>query len=332
MRDEPEPMPGAGERGGAALDPEPEYRRRSKPVRVQRRRMAEWARAWRRGWRPALAGLALLALAGGVYELFFASSWFVLAGSDQIEILGARHAAPARLDAVFASDLGRNVFFIPLDQRRQALEAIPWVRSAAVLRLWPARLQVRITERTPVAYARIGPETDSTLAMVDADGVLLDRPQGGSYDFPVLDGLAGVNAPQPNAPALLAQRKEQMELYAGFAAAVGGGGKLSDEFSEVDLANSGDVSARVAESGAGTVLVHFGDHNFAARFGLFQSQLPTWREKYPAMTAVDLRYDGEAIVDPGLPAAPTAAAAGAKAAAKIKAAKPAARPRSGGRR
>ena len=67
---------------------------------------------------------------------------------------------------VMGGDIGRNIFFVPLDQRKLQLEQIPWVESASVMRFVPNRLRIEIHERTPVAFARIG----SHISLIDAGG------------------------------------------------------------------------------------------------------------------------------------------------------------------
>ncbi len=319
-RAEPEGAEGAGDAA---------YRRRPRPVRVRRQRAADWLRAARRHWRPLLAGAAALALGAGAEALLFHSGWFVLRGSDQIAVSGNQHTAAASVLAVFSADLGRNIFFIPLQERRQAIEALPWVRRATVLRVWPARLEVRISEREPVAFARVG----EGLRLVDEAGVLLDLPAQGHYDFPVLDGLAGAKAAEANAPRWRRQRVAQMQQYEALRAALDRHGEHhSRDLSEVDLSDPSDVGARVAVPGGGTVLIHFGDRSYGARYALFLSQIAGWLQKYPALASVDLHYEGEAIVDPGTGAAaaevapvPGSQAGAKKPAGKAKAAQRAAR-------
>jgi cell division protein FtsQ len=272
-------------------------------VRV-RKTAFDWRRRLRRGWKPLLGGGAVVAVSLGAYAMLAHSAWFTLRSSGQITIRGAQHAAAARIQQVFAADLGRNVFFIPLNARRQAIEALPWVEQAAVLRVWPATLEVQIRERTPVAYARVGEH----LSLVDAHGVLLPRPAQGSFDFPVLIGLAGVEAAQPNAPRWLADRAAQVAQWLDLAHAMDENGSHSHQVSEVDVSDAGDLRARLSLPGGGTVLVHFGDQNFAARTALFQAQIAAWRQKYPYLTSVDLHFDGQAIVDPGTAPAPAAPA------------------------
>ncbi len=291
---------------------EAEYRRRSKPVRVRRRRAADWLRLARTGWRPAAYGGLAILLAVGLDALLFHSPWFVLAGSDQIAVVGAQHTSPKQVLAVFSADLGRDVFFIPLAERQQAIEAIPWVRRAAVLRLWPARLQVQITERTPVGFARAG----AAMKLVDAAGVLLPEPAGGRYNFPVIEGLAGAGAADADAAAWVAQRRTQMQQFGAVMAGVRKDGGAAWKVSEVDVGEPDDARVRVSPTGGGaSVLVHLGNEHYAARYAIFLAQVGGWQRTYPYLAAVDLRYDGQAIVDPGSP--PAARAVG-KAAGKAR--------------
>ncbi len=71
-----------------------------------------------------------------------------------------------------ASDIDRNIFFVPLEQRKKQLEQIPWVQSASVMRLLPNRLKIVVKERTPVAFV----EVNSHIELIDANGVIMDLP------------------------------------------------------------------------------------------------------------------------------------------------------------
>ena len=311
-----------------------DYRRRRQPVRVRRSRGADWGgrarQAWQwgrtGGWKPALIAVLVLGTAWGLDALLLHGPQFVLAGSDQITVTGAVHTDPARVRQCFAADLGRDVFYIPLRERQQAIEALPWVRQATVLRVWPAAIQVRIEERVPVAFARAG----TGLVLLDASGVVLPAAGGGTaYNFPVLDAVPGVSAASPNTPARLAARQPAMKLYAAFRQAVAHGGGAAahpnaGDVSEIDLSHPDDLVATVADPGAGgaTTLVHLGDQNFATRFSVFLSQIAAWRQKYPNMTSVDLHVDGEAIVDPGAAPAPAPTPAAAAPASPHRAHRP----------
>jgi cell division protein FtsQ len=45
-----------------------------------------------------------------------------------------------------------NFFSIKVEDLRQSLEQLPWVRRAEVRRLWPSRIEVSIEEHLPVAF------------------------------------------------------------------------------------------------------------------------------------------------------------------------------------
>lgn len=119
--------------------------------------------------------------------------------------------------SVFGSDIGRNIFYIPLAQRRAELEQIPWVERATIMRILPNQLRVTVRERTPVAFVRIG----DRVKLVDAAGVILDMPPvmmaAKHYSFPV---VTGINLGDP-----LSIRGHRMQLYQKFVAALDSSGE-----------------------------------------------------------------------------------------------------------
>jgi len=96
---------------------------------------------------------------------------------------------------------------VPLDDRRSKIEEIGWVESASVHRILPNRLRVEVTERTPVAFARNGNE----IALIDAHGVLLDRPADIDMRFPILSGVSDSLARD--------ERERRMQIYEDLVAA-----------------------------------------------------------------------------------------------------------------
>ena len=80
-------------------------------------------------------------------------SWrFRLNSSDAVEISGVHNASPRQVMEVAGADIGKNIFYVPLEERQRQLEQIPWVEKASVMRLLPNRIAVTIQERTPVAW------------------------------------------------------------------------------------------------------------------------------------------------------------------------------------
>lgn len=275
----------------------PEYRRRSRPVRVRRRRWDRFTGLLSRlSLRGILRMLAVVAVILLVRYLVLGGTTFRLASSDQIGITGAEQVPREQVLDCFASDLGRNIFYISLHQRRQQIESIPWVRSASVLRLWPGQIEVRLTERKPVAFAREG----SSIGLVDAQGVLLAPPRTAHYNFAVLTGLAGTH-PVSGSPAMVEARARQVGLYLLMKRALDrNGSHHSTEFSEIDLRDPSDLRTTLTLNGDPTaIVIHFGHEHFLARYQLLAAHLKEWQASFTHLTSIDLRYDGQAIINTG---------------------------------
>jgi cell division protein FtsQ len=267
----------------------------------------------------ALVVLAILGAAGaGLYD-YGKHSWrFRIDSSDQIEVSGAEHVAHAQIMEVMGGDIGRNIFFVPLAQRKQQLEQISWVESASVMRFVPNRLRIEIHERTPVAFVRIG----SHISLIDAGGALMDLAPGGKhkYSFAVITGM---NAGEP-----LSTRAARMKNYNELVRELdAGGAHYSQELSEVDLSDHEDVKVLAADAN-GEVLVHLGSGSYLQRYKTYVTHVQQWRQQFEKLESVDLRYDGQIIVNPDLngiarqpvltpTAAKAAMAAGVKTAAIV---------------
>jgi cell division protein FtsQ len=214
---------------------------------------------------------------------------FRIETSSSIQILGNSQVTRPELLAVFGSDIGRNVFFVPLAERRAALENLPWVQHATVMRLLPNQLRVAIVERTPIAFVRTGNE----VGLVDANGVILRMAPAlmaaNHYSFPVVTGI------EPGDP--LGTRAARMHLYQRFVAELDASGeKISQQLSEVDLADPEDVRALVPAEGS-DILLHLGDQNFLTRYHSYQAHIAEWRQQYPNLGSVDLRYDRQVVLE-----------------------------------
>jgi cell division protein FtsQ len=205
-----------------------------------------------------------------------------------IQTMGNSQLTREDLLSVFGSDIGRNVFFVPLSERRSELEHIPWVEHATVMRLLPNQLRVSVRERTPVAFVRQGDQ----VKLVDAAGVILDMPPAmmaaKHFSFPV---VAGIN-PRDS----LSVRGPRMRLYQRFVADLDSSGeKISSEVSEVDLSDPEDVRATMPAKSS-DMLLHFGDEKFLARYRTYQAHLAEWQQQYPHLASVDLRYDTQVVL------------------------------------
>jgi cell division protein FtsQ len=261
-------------------------------------------------WAAVVAALCCAAglTAAWLYHYGERSWRFRVESSDKIEVTGMQNVSKAQIMEVMGADIGRNIFFIPLAQQKAQLEQIPWVESASVMRFVPNRLKVEIQERTPVAFARVGPR----MSLIDAGGTLMELTPKHRYSFPV---ILGMNPGEP-----LSTRAPRMKTYTEMVRDLdSGGGRYSQELSEVDLSDLEDVKVRVNDA-AGDVLVHLGSSDYLRRYKIYVSHAQGWRQQFQKLESVDLRYDNQIIVNPDMQRTAKPAAALSPAVAKAAAA------------
>src|SRR5580698_9268780 len=199
-------------------------------------------------WAVVAASALCLAGLGAAWLYHYGEhSWrFRVESSDNIEVTGMQSVTKAQIMEVMGADIGRNIFFIPLAQQKAQLEQIPWVESASVMRFVPNRLKVEIHERTPVAFARVGPR----MSLIDAGGTLMELTAKHRYSFPVILGMNPGEPLSTRAPRMTAYNELVHDLNSS-------GARYSQDLSEVDVSDLEDVKVRVNDP-AGDVLVHLG--------------------------------------------------------------------------
>ena len=285
----PRPVRAASEEEADTGEPFLRSRRR---VPVRKGPLPAWAKT--RWGRLLFLGLVVMAV-GAVAAVVLATRNFFehdprfrIESVSAIQVLGNSQVSRGDLLSVFGTDIGRNVFLVPLARRRRELEQIPWVESATVMRLLPNQIRIGVTERTPIAFVQVG----GRIELADAAGVVLDMsPQQMAvkhYAFPV---VAGINPGDP-----LSVRGARMHLFQRFIGELDSTGEhFSAQLSEVDLSDPEDVRATVPASGT-DLLLHFGQENFLERWRNYQAHIGQWRAQYPQLAAVDLRYEREVVL------------------------------------
>ncbi len=252
-------------------------------------------------WRPAskagriflLCG-TLLVLGGFTYLGLALRTYlerdarFRIAGASDIQATGLTQVSRADMLPIFGEDIGRNIFFVPLSERRKQLEQIPWVEHATVMRVLPDQIRVALVERQPVAFTRVGEQ----IGLVDAEGVLLSMPAASMarhhYSFPVISGI------DPGDPP--ASRRARMAVYGRLMSELDSGGqRLSQQLSEIDLTDPEDARVLMPEQGS-DILAHFGQDHFMERYQRYKAHIAEWRQQYPNLAAVDLRYDQQVVL------------------------------------
>lgn len=285
------PEEAAEGRAAAGAAPARRPRAATETSRPRRTRLRMWAAG-------AVLILAVIAigLAFDQIDQFLASApHFTLAGDagqgngSGLRIEGAVYASRERLRGLFASDFGRSVYLIPLEARRRDLLAVNWVRDARVSRHWPNRVVVRITERAAVAFVVLpsragGP---SRMALIDAEGVILEPPARADFALPV---LLGVGSEQP--PAVRRERVGLLLRLLPEAAAA------ASQISEVDASDPKNLKVTLALEGRAVRLL-LGDEGFRTRLENFLSHYSEIRRRLPQAAAFDLRLEGRITVTEG---------------------------------
>ena len=251
--------------------------------------------------------LKTVGIAAGVLVLLAAASLaldrygerskrFRIESSDRMELTGNEVITRGQVIEVLGADLARNVFSVPIEERREQLEQLPWVESATVMRVLPNRIRVHIKERTPVAFVQLG----SRISLIDVNGVIMDPSAAAKkYSFPVITGI-GETEP-------LSTRAARMKIYERLLRDLDSeGARYSADIEEVDLSDPDDVKV-FAKDPNGGVLVHLGDSEFLSRYKRFISNVATWRQSLGRLHSVDLRFGNQVIVNPdGVPEEPAA--------------------------
>jgi cell division protein FtsQ len=198
-----------------------------------------------------------------------------------LEIRGAQYASRSRIYSVFTADFGRSVFDIPLAERRRHMLAIDWVRTAAVARVWPNRIVVTITERTPVAFAKL-PLTGSQrhwMALIDADGVLMTLPPKVRFHLPVLSGVTEDQQDEDRRQRVHAMQHLLDDL-----------GPQAKEISEINASNVQELRVIADVDGQGVEL-WLGNQRYRSRFTNFLNHYRDIRSHSDQASTFDLRLD-----------------------------------------
>lgn len=231
-------------------------------------------------------------LAGGIYasqqfqQFLIRDPRFFLPGppdygleSPNLELSGIKYAPRAQILRLFDQDFSRSLYLFPLAERRRQLLEVKWVHSATIVRIWPNRLIVQITERKPVAFIKLPAENMARWALIDDEGVILEPPAKASFHLPVLAGIRPSETAEKRATRVRRMERLNQEL-----------GRLAAKVSEVDVSDLDNL--KITEQVGGTaVSLLLGDRNFSSRLKNFLDHYPDIHRKMPEASTFDLRLD-----------------------------------------
>lgn len=278
-------------RPDAVHEDEPRYLRRQKPVEIRRKKFGgKSASFYRRAFVFGVVATGLITAAALAGDFLYHSPQVALLKPEQIELSGNHLVSRDAVLQQFVRDRGRSVLSIPLDTRRSALEELSWVETANVQRILPNRIRVEISERTPIAFLRNGTE----LGLIDAHGVILDRPRGEDFQFPIVTGLSDSVSRE--------ERGRRMATYQEFLKdvdAVRAGS--SDRVSEIDLSNPKDLRAVMtgisSANDSQAVTIQFGAADFGGKYRLVVDNFAQWQASNGHVRNIDLQYSKQVILN-----------------------------------
>ena len=245
-----------------------------------------------------VASIALVALLWGAIQLehfLIRDPQFTLASppdpgeaSPAVEIMGVAHSARDNVASMFEKDYGRSIYLMPLRQRRDELLRLQWVKDARVTRVWPNRLQIRITEREPAAFVQLPGETE--LPLIDTDGFILRQEIQESLNLPILTGVTRQQSDDERRVRVRRLRKLMNDS-----------GELSAKISEVDATDPDNLKV-MQDAGGKAVTLIIGNRYFKRRLEKFRQNADDLLRRDPSKTTFDLRIDGSIYARPTLTA------------------------------
>ena len=146
---------------------------------------------WHSAWHDApllnriTALLVTAVLLGGAFAAIKRVAALPAFAIQRVVVTGAiARADPAYIAAVIQQGMRGTFFTIDLAAARDALGKVPWVRTVAVRRQWPATLEVHVVEHQPLARW-------NDVALVNTEGEVFDAEYGEELpDFYGPDGYA----------------------------------------------------------------------------------------------------------------------------------------------
>jgi cell division protein FtsQ len=74
------------------------------------------------------------------------------------------------------------------------------------------------------------------------------------------------------------------------------GQRFSEQISEIDLSDPADARVLMPEQDS-DIMAHFGQDHFLERYQRYKGHIADWRQQYPKLAAVDLRYDQQVVLE-----------------------------------
>jgi cell division septal protein FtsQ len=230
-----------------------------------------------------LVGASAAVIAGAGIWLFTSPRFAVKA----IEVRGTQHLTAERVLDAARVPPGRNLFLVDPRAIARAVETLPEVERADVIRELPDRLTVAVEERKPFTLVHAG-----RLHWIDERGHVLGRePQAVTPPAPIISGLSEAELLDiKNAPSDRARDAVRL-----IRALLRSGSALATEISEIDVSQpDGPVLYTV-----GGVEVKLGTDEWDERLARLEGVLAQAANRPGGIRMVDLRFRDQVVLQGG---------------------------------
>jgi cell division protein FtsQ len=193
---------------------------------------------------------------------------------EKLSVSGLKRVDEDQVLAKAGFEVGTNVFAANLEEIRERVEQIQWVRHALVERVLPDQIIIKVIEREPIGIARIRGEA----YQFDIDAMILDLDPVSGSSFPILNGLTNNTT----------RNVKKVEIYRKVLEDLG-----QTALSEVQINDAEEVS--VVETGD-PLMVSLGGGDFRTRWLKYLQLKSQIQQQYPQAVRVDLRFKNQVIV------------------------------------
>lgn len=234
---------------------------------------------WMNALSNALIGLLVLGVLAGVGRWLTHRPYFSIQGIVVEGDVG--HTSVATIRANVAPRLLGNFFSIDLQAAQAAFETVPWVRQAALKRVWPNRLEVRLQEHHAAAlWSEDGEGVPDKLVNTYGDVFEVNLGDIEDEGLPLLAGPAGSS-------------RHMLVMLGRLRTALG---PLQSSADKLSLSSRGSWRATLA-NGVSIELGRGSDDEVVARATQFVATLPEVVQRFERpLVSADLRHrDGYVV-------------------------------------
>jgi cell division protein FtsQ len=227
------------------------------------------------------AGLGLLALGAG--RMVMASPRFAVAA---IDVRGTERLSREQVLAAAAIAPGTHILKVDVEGAIAALEALPEVRRAEVVRALPNRVQITVEERRPFTLVHAG-----RLHWVDEMGVAMGtETRAVALDYPVISGLT----PEDLATGQRGPSERVARGVALIRTLLRASSPLLGQISEIDVSRAEGPVLYMVDG----IEVRLGAEDWEARVSRLVGVLAQLAVSGRAVSAIDLRFRDQVVLTP----------------------------------